>query len=143
MEYEHWATLESVKALEAAGEALPEAAAIMAHIVGISELWIARVEGVAPRYSAWPELTIAEAAMELAALKERWLERCAEYAVDAQIGYRSSEGKECVNTFDEVLQEVMLHGAHHRGQIALLLRRSGHEPPRSTDFIPALRSQRI
>ena len=52
VEYEHWATLESVKAIGTAGESLLDAATIAAHVVGISELWSARVEGVAARFGA-------------------------------------------------------------------------------------------
>jgi uncharacterized damage-inducible protein DinB len=80
---------------------------------------------------------------ELRQLLDRWLRLSRCTAMDAQVRYVSSDGESRCNLFSEVLQEVLLHGAHHRGQIALVLRMKGFEPPRSTDFIPALRTAAI
>jgi DinB family len=44
------------------------------------------------------------------------------------------------NSPEEVMVEIICHSAHHRGQVALLLRQNGSEPAVSTDFIPALRT---
>ena len=57
--------------------------------------------------------------------------------------YRSGKGELCGNTWTEVVLELLAHGAHHRGQIAVLLRQAGIEPPVSTDLIPALRLLRV
>lgn len=95
------------------------------------------------RFGAWPELTLAEALEELTGLRLRWLGFCDAHKADTQIGYRSSSGDARSNAFGEVVQELLLHGAHQRGQIALLLWRDGHEPPQPTDFIPALRLGRF
>jgi uncharacterized damage-inducible protein DinB len=57
--------------------------------------------------------------------------------------YKNTKGEKCVNTYIEVVLELISHGAHHRGQIELLLRQAGLEPPISTDFIPALRAGRF
>jgi uncharacterized damage-inducible protein DinB len=54
--------------------------------------------------------------------------------------YVNSRGEPCSNTPEEVIVEIICHSAHHRGQVALLLRQNGSEPAVSTDFIPALRA---
>ena len=54
--------------------------------------------------------------------------------------YCDSRGQQGNSFLTQLVQEVVLHAANHRGQIALLLRIDDHEPPASTDFIPGLRS---
>jgi len=141
VEFEYWADRQSLKAIMAAEHVVAGALSMVAHIVAISDLWAARVEGATPQLDPWPSFTAAEAQSELLRLRDRWFKLCDCIAVEVQVHYRSSGGQNCANRFDEVIQEVLLHGAHHRGQIALLLRMNGCEPPRSTDFIPALRTQ--
>jgi uncharacterized damage-inducible protein DinB len=141
IKFEYWANLQSLEAIIAAQQAVPEALSLLAHSVAISNFWAARVEGAAGKPDPWPILTASELDAELLRLRDRWLRLADCTAMDAQIQYRNGVGENCFNFFDEILQEVFLHGAHHRGQIALALRSKGCEPPRSTDFIPALRTQ--
>jgi uncharacterized damage-inducible protein DinB len=141
--FEHWANSQSLEAIIAASHDLPEALSLVAHIVSISRFWAARVEGTAEKLAPWPTLTAPELEAELRRLRNRWLKLSNCTAMDAQVRYESSDGENRSNVFSEVLQEVFLHGAHHRGQIALVLRMKGFEPPRSTDFIPALRTKAL
>ena len=53
--------------------------------------------------------------------------------------YRNTRGEEFENAVEEILTQVFLHSAYHRGQIASTLRDAGHEPA-LTDFIHALRT---
>ena len=141
--FEHWANSQSLEAIVAASHDLPEALSLVAHIVAISNFWAARVEGAAEKLDAWLILAAPKLEAELERLRDRWLELSNCTAMDAQVQYESSNGESRSNLFSEVLQEVFLHGAHHRGQIALVLRMKGFEPPRSTDFIPALRTEAL
>ena len=141
--FEHWANSQSLKAIVAASHDLPEALSLVAHIISISRFWAARVEGMVEKLDPWPTLTASELEAELRRLRDRWLGLSNCTAMDAQVRYESSDGENRSNLFSEVLQEVFLHGAHHRGQIALVLRMKGFEPPRSTDFIPALRTKAL
>ena len=141
--FEHWANSQSLEAIVAAAHPLPEALALVAHIVSISGFWAARVEGTAGNLDPWPTFTAPELETELRQLLERWLRLSHCNAMNAQVRYLSNDKESRSNLFSEVLQEVLLHGAHHRGQIALVLRMKGSEPPRSTDFIPALRTAAI
>jgi uncharacterized damage-inducible protein DinB len=141
--FEHWANSQSLRAIIAASHDLPEGLSLVAHIVSISYFWAARVEGTAGNLDPWPTFTAPELETELRRLLDRWLRLSHCTAMDAQVRYESSDGESRSNLFSEVLQEVLLHGAHHRGQIALVLRMKGFEPPRSTDFIPALRTKAL
>ncbi|MBV8475084.1 MAG: hypothetical protein JOZ36_00330 [Acidobacteria bacterium] len=116
---------------------------IGAHIAEVSELWLARLEKTSPSLKVWPTLTMKEIETVFRDQKHRWLAMCKMRSAETLVRYNSSSGSDCVNSFDEIIQEVALHGAHHRGQIALLLRSEGVNPPDSTDFIPALRGGRL
>ena len=141
--FEHWANSQSLEAIVAASHDLPEALSLVAHIISISRFWAARVEGRAEKLDPWPTLTASELEEELRRLRDRWLGLSNCIAMDAQVRYESSDGENRSNLFSEVLQEIFLHGAHHRGQIAIVLRMKGFEPPRSTDFIPGLRTKAL
>jgi uncharacterized damage-inducible protein DinB len=143
IKFEHWANSQSLEAIVAASHDLRDALSLVAHIVSSSRFWAARVEGTAEKLAPWPTLTAPELESELRWLRDRWLRLSNCTAMDAQVRYESSDGEHRSNLFSEVLQEVFLHGAHHRGQIALVLRMKGFEPPRSTDFIPALRTKAL
>ena len=138
--YDLWANRESLVALKGACTPIEDAVRIAGHIVGISERWLARVEGSTADVGAWPDFPLEEIAARQEELAARWLAQVREAADHRMVVYHDSRGRETANTLGELVQEVLLHAAHHRGQIALLLRMHGHEPAASTDFIPALRT---
>jgi uncharacterized damage-inducible protein DinB len=141
--FEYWANSQSLAAIIVPHFPVPEALSILAHSVAISNSWAARVEGAPGDFDPWPVLSASELDTELIRLRQRWTMLATDTTPDAEIRYRSTKGENCSNRFDEILQEVFLHGAHHRGQIALTLRLKGFEPPLTTDFIPALRSEAV
>lgn len=50
------------------------------------------------------------------------------------INYQNSKGESFQNSVDEILTHLIIHGQHHRAQIALLFRQNGIAPP-PTDLI--------
>ena len=117
--FEHWANSQSLEAIVAAAHDLTEALSLVAHIVSISRFWAARVAGMAEKLDPWPTLTAPELEAELRRLRDRWLRLSNCTAMDAQVRYESSDGENHFNPFSEVLQEVLLHGAHHRDRLPL------------------------
>ena len=137
--FQNWANAESLNAVMRAGEHTREEQRILAHMLGISELWACRVEEKEPLLGAWPTLSVEELQSSCVALALRWLAIVERSDANATIHYRSSRGGIETNSLGEIVYELALHGAHHRGQLAVLLRQHGHAPPDSTDYIPALR----
>lgn len=138
-QFDYCANLASLEALCNASLPPSEGLKIIAHIVGIGELWLARVSGNEPSLEAWPTIQLIELRSVLELQRDRWLSLTDQYSDSSSIHYTTRSGVSLVSTFAEIGQEVLVHSAHHRGQIALLLRQSAFEPPASTDYIPMLR----
>lgn len=130
-----WADAELVRALREhplEGERAERAARILAHLVAAECLWLRRLGASAPEAAVWPGWTLDEAAERLAELERAWRALVGgldEHALRRTISYATSKGTPWTSRVDDVLDHVLLHGAHHRGQLAMLLRDAGHVPP--------------
>jgi uncharacterized damage-inducible protein DinB len=142
-QFDYCANIASIEALRHVSSPPSDGLKIIAHIAGTSELWLARVSGNEPSLEAWPTIQLIELPFVLTFQRDRWLSLADQYSDSSPIDYMTRSGVGVVNTFAEIGQEVLLHSAHHRGQIALLLRQSAFEPPTSTDYIPMLRKMPI
>ena len=65
---------------------------------------------------------------------DRLLDGLDEAALARNVHYTNSAGLEFDSTVGDILLHVALHGAYHRGQIALLVR-AGGSAPAPTDYI--------
>jgi uncharacterized damage-inducible protein DinB len=134
-----WADAMVVSAMEALPADAPERAQALrlyAHLAASAHVWLSRIEGRTPRHVVWPDLSL-EAARALGEESLTGLRAWAGKDPDALasvIEYRTSTGQPFRNTVREVLTHVALHLSHHRGQIALLVRKGGGTPA-ATDYI--------
>ncbi len=140
LRYDTWANAETLDSLR--GEVAPtQALRWMAHIVGASALWLARVREEPATLAVWPELDVAGCARGIERLAVEWpryLEGLAAADLAEGVGYRNSQGEYWTSTVGDILTHVALHGAYHRAQIATAIREGGGTPA-YTDFIHATR----
>jgi len=134
-EYDRWANSRIGGSL--AG--LAPAERIFAHVVGASELWYERVAGGEyKKLAVWPEgQALTEVRARFEAIADRWrahLERADARELARRVEFTNSAGEPCADRLDDILRHVVNHGAHHRGQIASLLRAAGRTPE-TLDFI--------
>ncbi|HEU0299893.1 MAG TPA: DinB family protein [Longimicrobium sp.] len=116
----------------------PEPRRLFSHVLAAERVWLLRLRGedsvVQP---IWPMYSLEELA-ELARRNReeyaRYLEGCGDDALAAEVEYRNTQGTEFRTAVSDVLLQVFLHGAYHRGQIAAAVRGAGREPV-NTDFI--------
>jgi uncharacterized damage-inducible protein DinB len=132
-----WADAAVLEALRAAPGADPAITGLYAHVLAAEHVWHARLTGTPATVAVWPDLP----AGECAALARESFERLREFVASLPpdgaarpVTYRNSAGNRFTSTVEDILLHVCLHGAYHRGQIALALRQDGAEP-RPTDYI--------
>ncbi len=134
-----WADARALAGLRQAPGDEPRARELLAHVIGAEGVWLARVEGREPELPVWPALTLDEieaAAHRVHAGYRALLTRVERDPAELtrMVHYRNSAGLEFDSSVGDILRHVALHGAYHRGQIALLARLSGFAP-QPTDYI--------
>lgn len=142
IEHMRWADDRVADALAAscdAERANPDAEALrlFGHIASVEHLWYARIHGRTPTYPVWPDFTLDVAravAAEHASLFGELLAAHDEAQLERSVSYTNSAGKAFQNSISDIVMHTTVHGEHHRGQIARLLRAAGHEPA-YTDYI--------
>jgi uncharacterized damage-inducible protein DinB len=130
-----WADALVADALDATPEA--DAVRCFAHVASVEHLWYSRIVGRPPQFVVWPQLSPGEArriAAEHADLFERLVSASTEDTLAKIIAYRNSAGLDYESSVADIVTHTAMHGEHHRGQIARLIRAAGHEPP-YTDYI--------
>lgn len=129
----------SIRARQAA---LRRARLLFAHIVAAEFLWLGRVAGEPPTMPVWPDLDLDTCEELLAQLARAWhetLRAIGARGLDRQVAYVNSKGEAWHSSTGDILSQVVVHAAYHRGQIAALVRGARLEPP-LTDFIHCARS---
>ncbi|NGP87182.1 DinB family protein [Fodinibius halophilus] len=108
-----------------------------AHIVGAQELWYARITGATQdQLEVWPEHPLPVALQKLKTLSANWnrLIDSNQSELDRPISYKNSSGTPFETMLSDILHHIIIHGQHHRAQIAKMLRNAKIDPP-GTDFI--------
>jgi uncharacterized damage-inducible protein DinB len=137
VEHLRWADARALDSLRGVIHRDAEALSLYAHILGAEHVWLARIAGRAPEHPVWPTLDVDECAAlaeanadELAAL----VRSADAAALSREVEYTNSAGDSFRSSVRDMLVQVMLHGAYHRGQVAARVRTAGGEP-QATDYI--------
>ncbi len=136
-----WADEHVLASLAAADPRPPRAVELFAHVVGAELVWLDRVEGAAQGVAVWPDPDLETCTTLRATARRRYetfLDTLRPSDLDRTIHYANSAGKEFDTRLEDILLHVALHGAYHRGQVALVIRDAGAEP-RPTDYIAFVR----
>lgn len=139
--YDAWANAEVLRHLQRESSPPASCVAWFAHVLGAQSEWLARLTGARSDLGVWPRLTLDELEPVLARLRADWtayLERLGPTELARTVSYVNTKGQSWDSRQEDVLSHVLLHGAHHRGQIASALREAGLTPP-TTDYIHAAR----
>lgn len=141
-EYDLWANRQAAAALEKGGASSEKARKVMSHVVGAQRLWLDRFSTPIPANpQPFPDLPVEECRKAIEDLRLRWirlLDGIGAGKLDDRLHYRNTKGVEFSTAIRDVLTHLLLHGAYHRGQVALLLRQADGIPS-PTDFIVYVR----
>lgn len=112
---------------------LTEALRLFSHIVAAERLWYLRLQKQDwTVQKVWPTMSLdacGKLARENAAAFGAYLGGLTEADFATGIAYTTSKGDTFTTPIGDILIHVATHGVHHRGQIAMTLRRVGIEPP--------------
>ncbi len=137
-QYNHQANVKVLVALQLAAPAPPPAERLFAHILAAESVWLTRLRRQdSSHLEIFPHDSLADCEKKVGELRRGWEQFLADIATDGFRGvieYRTSKGVPHQTAVSDILTHVVNHGSYHRGQIALLLRQSGAEPPVS-DYI--------
>jgi uncharacterized damage-inducible protein DinB len=140
--YDAWGNRAMLDSLRLSTQApTSRACAITAHLIGAGRTWLDRLHGRVPSMEVWPALSLDQCDTGFRELDAAWSEYLGGLSagdLGREITYTNSKGESWTSTIREILMHVILHGTYHRGQIAMLVRQSGHAPA-YTDFIEATR----
>lgn len=141
--HDDWANRASWQSLLAVTNSPPRATEVMAHIAGAELLWLERLLETPQTAVVWPTDALRAVGDQLTTLHRRWMRYLASLGEDdlkGEIDYVNSQGEPWRNNRRDILMHVILHSSYHRGQIASLLGRAGHQSA-YTDFIHGVRQQ--
>lgn len=139
--YDAWANREALASLAKARVVTPRALRWMAHTLATERLWLGRLKEDPTPLAAWPELSLEQCRAEAVAVPRLWqsyLDRMIPEGLTQSVAYTNTKGESWANDVQDILLHVVLHSAHHRGQIASDLRAAGSTPA-TTDFIHCVR----
>ena len=142
--YDDWANREVIRTLRELPHSPLKAVRLMAHIVAVEHLWLARLQ-CKPSPVVWPEWTIAEIAPQQESITgaiNAYVTSLSDEQLQTEVAYNNSKGESWTNSVADILMHIVMHSIYHRGQIALVLRESGIAPP-YTDFIQAVRAHNL
>jgi uncharacterized damage-inducible protein DinB len=118
-----------------------QATKLLTHIIAAQWLWLDRLQQSPQRTAVWPDMALADCDRQLQQLEAAWqnyLGQLAESDLARLCNYKNSKGEPWASSVLDVLNQLILHAAHHRGQISQEIRRSGTVPV-PVDYIHAVR----
>lgn len=110
---------------------------LFSHVLAAEELWYLRISnGDLSQLKVWPSYTLDVIENMIDDFSDAWPRLINENEADPDriISYKNTSGTAYNTMLSDILHHVVIHGQHHRAQIATLLRQSGITPP-PTDFI--------
>ncbi len=136
-----WADERALTALREAGDGHEAAREFYAHVLGAEHVWLARLRERPADVPVWPDFD-RERCERLAAdardAYSAYLQSLKRVDLERSVSYVNSAGQAFESRVEDILMHVLLHGAYHRGQVALLLRQGGAQPI-PTDYIAFVR----
>jgi uncharacterized damage-inducible protein DinB len=139
--YDSWANREQLRFLSEMPDPPQAAVKLLDHIIAAQWLWLDRLQKNPQRTAVWPQTPLSDCGSQLQELEREWqsyLRTLSEAELAQSCSYKNSKGEEWTSAILDILNQLILHAAHHRGQISLEIRRSGSTPA-PVDYIHAVR----
>jgi uncharacterized damage-inducible protein DinB len=139
--HDSWANREELRVISTLPNPSIVASGLLMHIIAAQWLWFDRLQNNPQRTAVWPRMTLSDCEAQLLKLEEAWqsyLGGMPEEGLFRVCDYTNTRGEPWSNTVLDILAQLIVHGAHHRGQISMEIRNLGGVPS-SVDYIHAVR----
>lgn len=143
-EYDYWANHEALRSIASLNVSAERALKVAGHIIGAQRVWLGRLQASDAATAPWPLLSLEEVNAAVSEIHNRWkdfLSTLSPEKLDEDLVHRNSKGVEFRVPVRDVLMQLVMHSAYHRGQIAAAVREAGGKPA-ATDYIVYARLQR-
>jgi uncharacterized damage-inducible protein DinB len=140
-EYDHWANLRIIDALEKLDTPPERALLLMSHILNAQMVWFTRVANDHLVVSPWDLLPVSWLKETAERSFQKWdslIKDTDEQEFNKIIKYQNTTGASFETPLGEILIHLTHHAAYHRGQIISLLKPMVNPLP-ATDYIVWLR----
>lgn len=142
--YDYWANQDALRSIATINATTDRALKVAGHIIGAQRVWLGRLNASDAATAPWPLLSLEEAHAAVSEMHDRWdsyLGSLSPQELDEDLVHRNSKGVEFRVPVRDVLTQLVMHSAYHRGQIAAAVREAGGSPA-ATDYIVYVRQQR-
>jgi uncharacterized damage-inducible protein DinB len=141
--YDQWANGEALTSLEKAPYPPKKGVAIMNHVLAVELNWLERLGYRTSFEKFLPENDLSTLRnawkKDLPAHWKAFLGNATLSDPTRVVEYRNTKGEPWKGSVEDILLHVVLHSAHHRGQVAAEVRAAGGTPA-VTDFVHATRT---
>lgn len=137
IEYTDWGNRRSLDALSMLQPVPEQGLKILSHAVLSQMTHFDRVKQRPARRGFWLQLSPEELQSLIAESTAEWLEFMSsqtETSLQAEIPYVTSRGESFRSSILVIATHMINHSTYHRGQVALIIRNAGGEPP-MTDYL--------
>lgn len=135
--HDHARNLRILEYLESKDKPNEEIVKLFNHVISAKNLWYQRVMRKPVTSIVWPDWgleVLREKTEENHREWEDFIKQLDESMLNLSLHYKNSRGTEFRRSIGTILDHLLMHGAHHRGQVAMLIRNEGGEPP-AMDYI--------
>ncbi|GAB3887532.1 DinB family protein [Spirosoma agri] len=137
LNYELWANMRVIEALQRLDNPPARALAVMGHILSAQQVWFGRVTNETTFVSIWEDVPVSWMG-ETAERQHRklvdYINALAEPELLQSFDYVTSKDQPFQSTLIDIVTHMSHHAAYHRGQVVQLIRPMVAEAP-ITDFI--------
>lgn len=145
MDHLYWANRRILEGLDKNSTENPDILRLVRHVAVAERVWLSRLEGRGSgQYALWEDANDVSTLKEMFESNEKqyrlYIDRLEDQKLDDMVDYANQSGAAFRISVRDILQQVILHGQYHRGQINRALRQDSAEPVQ-LDYITYARNK--
>ena len=135
--YDNACNLKLIEFLEEQEQKPERILQLLNHVVAAKNLWLQRILRKPVTTQPWPDWSVEMLKEMTEKSHNEWtdfLQKLEPSMLDLELEYKNFKGHQFRKPIGVIVDHVLNHGAHHRGQIAMLISNDDQKPP-VMDFV--------